>query len=83
MSRPKIQKRIEFELFPHELAKAFCSMDSYEQAKFFNHVAELVEQWDRGFCFQLQAITDETILTDQGRSVMRNIGEYADRKPEQ
>jgi len=61
----------------NEIAKAFCEMDSMEQADFFNTVALIVSKWERPFCTQLQSITDEQMLTKEGRNVMEKIGEYA------
>lgn len=64
---------------PHDVAHLFASMDSEEQALFFNHVAAIASTWRRGagFVFQLQAITDSSGLTLAGRRVMQEIGEYS------
>jgi len=43
---------------------------------FFNEVARIVENWDRPFPFQLEALRQEKCLTREGREVMRVIGEY-------
>jgi len=65
------------DLSPEILAEAFASMDSAEQARFFNHIAEVASIWNCGWPFQLQAITDEDGLTLSGRRVMQEIGEYS------
>lgn len=61
---------------PDELAFCFCNASSEEQAMFFNEVARIVENWDRPFPFQLEALRKEKCLTREGREVMRVIGEY-------
>ena len=68
---------IEIELSPSELAKSFCRYNEDEQAEFFNQIGKEVESWGRCFCFQLQAITDSEELTDVGRGVMSEIGDYS------
>jgi hypothetical protein len=71
---------IELKLTPREIAQEFCSMDSKDQALFFNNVAQIVtEEWDGTFCFQLQAVTDEEVLTPAGRYVMSQIGDYSEK----
>jgi len=60
-----------------EIAESFCEMDSMEQADFFNCVAAITSKWDKQFCFQLQAITSEQMLTKEARKIMSEIGEYA------
>ncbi len=69
---------VEMKPTPFELASVFCSMDSTEQAEFFNAVAYTVNTtWDRPFCFQLQELTDDKKLQNSGRTIMSAIGEYA------
>ncbi len=65
------------DLTPELVAAQFANMKSDDQARFFNHVATVVSTWPRPMCFQLQAITDEEVLTHDGREVMRQIGEYS------
>lgn len=62
---------------PDELAFEFSNMGDEQQAMFFSELARLVEKWDRPFCFQLQYLADHPALTDAGRALMREIGEYA------
>ena len=74
-----MKRTIEFEteLSVEEVAEAFCGMSSTEQAAFFNTVYAITSDWSVPFCFQLQMITDEPVLDEGGRSIMRQIGEYS------
>ena len=80
-----IQRKVLVEITPDpdELAFEFANMGDEQQAMFFNELARIVEKWDRNFVFQLQYVTDHPELTDAGRSVMRAIGEYANRSTTQ
>lgn len=60
---------------PDELAEVFWSMDSSQQAIFFNRLGEIS---GNRFCFQLQAVTDEPGLDANGRRAMQLIGEYSE-----
>jgi hypothetical protein len=62
---------------PEEMAEHFCNMFDYEQAEFFNKIAELVKDWQDPFCFQLQAIVDTNELSRDASNIMKQIGEYA------
>lgn len=73
-----IDNKIE-DVTPERVAELFAGMDSTQQARFFNHVAEVASKWDEDMCFQLQAITDDEGLTLAGRRVMSDIGEYSHR----
>jgi hypothetical protein len=68
---------------PRELAEEFCNMDGDKQAEFFSEIAAIKDTWDFPFVFQLQAITDSPKLTDEGRQVMADIGEYAPKYQEE
>jgi hypothetical protein len=70
---------IELKLTPQEIAQEFCNTDSKEQALFFNSVADISSKWRGPFCCQLQAITDEECLTNEGRFVMEQIGNYSEK----
>lgn len=74
-----MKRTIEFEteLSVEEVAEAFCDMNSAEQAAFFNTVYAIASDWASPFCFQLQMITEEPVLDEDGRSIMRQIGEYS------
>ena len=74
---PTINKAIDVTLTPQEVAKLFASMDSVQQAEFFNEIAAISSVWKNSLCFQLQYITDEDGLTLAGRRVMQEIGEYS------
>lgn len=69
---------ISVHLTPEELAFDFCNMSDSEQADFFNEVAKITDKWERPFCFQLQWLTDNERLTDDGRRIMRAIGDYSE-----
>ncbi len=70
---------VKIEITPEECAKVFAESDSEYQAAFFNALGLEVGKWTMNFCFQLQAITDGEGLTDSGRRVMEQIGEYANQ----
>lgn len=59
---------------PEDVAAMFAGLCSDDQARFFNHVAEIASPW---LAFQLQSVTDEDGLTLAGRRVMQEIGEYS------
>ena len=76
-----IKRNIEtdIELSAEELAFLFTEMLAEDQAKFFNEVGRLSNEWDAPFVFQLQAISDDPALNGDGRYVMSKIGEYSKR----
>ena len=55
-------------------------MDSGKQANFFNSVADITSNYDTELCFQLQHITDEEVLSDDARELMKLIGEYSEKQ---
>jgi len=67
---------VDIQLTPDELASEFSRMDDEQQAMFFNELAEIVSKWDRPFCFQMQFVIDNPNLTQEGKSLMREIGGY-------
>jgi hypothetical protein len=67
---------IDVTLSPSELAFEFANMDNEQQAMFFNELFNIVEKWDRPFCFQLQSLIDSKSLTREGRYIMESIGQY-------
>ena len=64
---------LRIEATPLELANEFAHMDSASQARFFNALAEITSEW---LPMQLQHMIDSPEMTDAGRGVMRQIGEY-------
>lgn len=66
---------VAVDITPEELAEAFWSMRSEQQAKFFNHLYDIT---DGLLCFQLQAVTDDAGLNANGRYAMRLIGDYSE-----
>ena len=65
------------DITPEIIAELFCDLGSDEQARFFNHIAEVASTWSAGFPFQLQWVTDDDGLNLSGRRVMQQIGEYS------
>ena len=76
-----IKREIEVDvcLSPSELAVEFAEMCDNDQVAFFNALACEVGKRDVSFAFQLSYISKHEGLTDAVRSLMRMIGEYADR----
>lgn len=74
-----IERKISVPVYltPEELAFEFSNMDDTGQAEFFNCLHNMTEKWERPLCFQLQYVTDNIVLTDGGRMVMEQIGDYA------
>lgn len=78
MDKIVITKQITHEPKPSEVARMFCSMDDTEMAIFFNTVAWVVDnEWTNPLSFQLASVTGNKSLTEQGRKVMQEIGEYS------
>ena len=72
---------VDFELTTEDIADAFSNSDSLHQAKFFNRIAENIKDWEcKDFRFQAQFISDEDILTDEARELMKVIGRYHKKK---
>ena len=69
---------VEVHPSPEELAFEFSIMNDEQQATFFNELAWLVDTWEKPFCFQLQSLIDNDVLTDEGRRIMEAIGEYGE-----
>jgi len=75
-----IAKQVDVEVTPEDAAIIFCSSDGEEQARFFNEVARLASSWKNPFCFQMQTCSDNSVLTQEGRYIMRIIGEYSENQ---
>ncbi len=75
---PKINKNIDVQisLTPEDLAEFFCGMDSVEQARFFNWVANISEKWERPFEDQMHYVSESETLNYKGIKIMRGIGKY-------
>lgn len=76
----EIKRTAEIVIKPtvREVADAFCSMDSKEQAQFFSLIYETVKgTWERPFCIQLESVSKEPSLSDGGRYIMNEIGNYS------
>lgn len=60
---------------PEEIAELFNSMDSDEQAQFFNAVYAEAKKWPScTFYLQVMYIRDSKLLNDDGLQAMRIIG---------
>jgi hypothetical protein len=70
------------QITPELVAEMFSNMDSSDQAKFFNEVANQASDWVVGmasFAIQLEYVTTDDALTIEGRAVMDQIGNYSQR----
>ena len=75
----KIKRNFDILITPEECGVIFSSMDSDEQAVFFNAVGQyFTGNYKHGLCWQLSSISSCLKLTDEGRRVMSMIGEHAD-----
>lgn len=77
MAKLSLITQVEMQLKPIDVATLFCNMDGNEQADFFNQIALIARDWKNPFCFQLQAIIDANVLTEEGRHIMAEIGQYS------
>lgn len=60
---------------PKLLAELFCNLTSFDQAKFFDRVAEIDrDHWQRKGIFQWRHMQDD--LTEQARQVIVDIYEH-------
>lgn len=60
---------------PAELARLFSDLFEYEQARFFNTLAVIVEKWpNRGQGFQWRSMAEH--LTPEGLDVIRSMNEH-------
>ena len=75
----EIPKTVYIKLTAKEIARVWSSFNNDEQAIFFNTIGSLAEEWEYPFDYQLQGIVDSTLLNDQGRKVMKAIGEYSEQ----
>ena len=77
MKKQSLSKTIDVSFSIKEVAQFFASLDSYEQAIFFNEVYLFVkDEYEGSFCYQMNAVSKEH-LSDGARSIMSTIGEYA------
>lgn len=67
---------VDVEMSAEDIADCFCDLHNDEQAFFFNRIAKVVATWGTSFCFQLQGVVDSNMLTNDGKEIMRQIGEY-------
>ena len=50
---------VDVEINPWVAASGFCAFDEVEQAKFFQHIAEMTEQWKVNRVFQWESLIGE------------------------
>jgi hypothetical protein len=74
--KPEITRQVELTVSPtiEELASMIVHLCSDEQAQLISKMAELAEF---SVPMQLQYVTDDPDLSDQGRHLMSLIGDYA------
>ncbi len=70
-----LDNNIEFKSI--DIAKLFCDLDGDQMAEFFTEVKRISDTWMGSFVMQMQYVKDSNASTDDGRSIMRTIGEYA------
>jgi iron only hydrogenase large subunit-like protein len=63
---------------PEELAEAFWMLNGDEQAKFFNYLAAIGLPHGN-FSTQMHFLSSSSILSDDGRYVMHQIGSYSEK----
>ncbi len=64
---------------PSEVAGMFASMDSKEQARFWEALADIVAKWDKPACFQWQMMRDELDKLEprDGLDAFKDMAQYA------
>ena len=73
-----ISRRIDVKVEPEELARLFAHLDSDDQIKFFNELANEIDlTYKVDFGFQLAYVSSGNIpLTKRAKEIMIQIGEY-------
>ncbi len=69
-------ENIEFS--PEDIAELFCDLGCSQMADFFDEVSRISETWRCTFAMQMQFVKDCPELTNEARSIMRTIGDYAE-----
>ena len=72
-----IKHEVDLMLTPEQVASLFCGMDSEEMARFLNFIAEDAKTWNNPFCFQMQGVNESSLLTQDARCIMSEIGAYS------
>lgn len=75
-----ITESFNINLTPEELASEFCEMDCDNQAKFFNLIYDLSQEWHYPLSSQLHSISTSLKLKSDGRWVMEQIGIYSKKE---
>jgi hypothetical protein len=69
------KRNLEVTLTIEELADKILCLDNEEQAILISTMGQLAESFD--FIRQLSSISTSSTLTEEGRNLMRLIGEYS------
>ena len=72
------QATVSVDLDGADIARLFCCCDDYQMAQFFNQIAEEFAKTGSSFVMQMEHVSQQSVLSDQGRQVMQFIGEYAE-----
>lgn len=70
-----LDNNIEFKSI--DIAKLFCDLNGDQMAEFFTEIKRISDTWSGSFAMQMQYVNDSHASTDDGRSIMRTIGEYS------
>jgi len=71
-------EEFKYKLTVEELADEFCTMDSYNQAEFFDRVNSIMSNWGEGYGHQLLAISE--YVENSGKKFIQNMFEYIQDK---
>lgn len=80
-----ITRKFQFCITPEEMAHAFSGFNDDAMARFFNSLDQEIQSWARpetALLMQLAFVSDNRTLNNGGRRIMRLIGEYANKYPE-
>lgn len=70
-----IQRNIEVDITPQEMAAAFCAMSDDDQAAFFAAIKPITDEWPgSGLCMQANWINAS--LNDDGRFVLQTLASH-------
>lgn len=72
-----VNRDINIELTPTEIAAAFCELDSDEMVDFFDAIGEITADWGKPLIFQLADVSLKA--TERARTVMNDIGAYSEK----
>lgn len=79
MRQIKITTDVDVFLTPKDLANIFSEMNDIEQSQFFNHVGEMINDWDHGYeslKTQLNSISNCGELKQHGYNFLRQLSDH-------